>query len=69
MVYLDNVLNVVSAGRPVLTECKSTLADGLAVPLVGNNAFATAAPLIDKIVSVRLVSCESLVQSILFTNL
>lgn len=28
---------------------------GLAVPLVGVNAFATAAPLIDKMVVVRLV--------------
>ena len=59
MVFLDNALNVVSAGRPVLTECKSTLADGLAVPLVGGNAFATAAPLIDKIVSVRWVFFDS----------
>ncbi len=44
-----------SAGRPVVTECKPTLADGLAVPLVGANAYATAAPLIDKVVIVRLV--------------
>jgi ABC-type polysaccharide/polyol phosphate export permease len=43
------------AGRPVVTECKPTLADGLAVPLVGANAYATAAPLIDKVVIVRLV--------------
>ncbi|CAF0981801.1 unnamed protein product [Rotaria magnacalcarata] len=40
------------AGRPVFTECLSTLADGLAVSLVGANAFATAAPLVDKVVSV-----------------
>jgi threonine dehydratase len=45
----------ISAGRPVLTECQSTLADGLAVPMIGANAFATAAPLIDKVVIVRLV--------------
>jgi hypothetical protein len=44
-----------SAGRPVVTECKPTLADGLAVTLVGANAYATAAPLIDKVVIVRLV--------------
>ncbi|UJR28484.1 hypothetical protein I4U23_009722 [Adineta vaga] len=40
------------AGHPIYTECKSTLADGLAVPLVGGNAFATASPLIDKVVCV-----------------
>jgi threonine dehydratase len=56
MIYLvfDNKF-LFLAGRPTLTECQSTLADGLAVPLVGGNAYATAAPLIDKIVSVRLV--------------
>lgn len=43
------------AGHPVFTECQSTLADGLAVPLVGGNAFATAAPLVDKVVCVRSV--------------
>jgi threonine dehydratase len=46
---------VTLAGHPVFTDCQSTLADGLAVPLVGANAYATAAPLIDKIVSVRCV--------------
>jgi threonine dehydratase len=40
------------AGRPIYTKASSTLADGLAVPLVGVNAFATAAPLIDKMVVV-----------------
>ncbi len=44
-----------SAGRPVVTECHSTLADGLAVSLVGANAFATAAPLIDKVLIVKFV--------------
>lgn len=38
-------------GRPVTVEGKSTLADGLAVPRVGCNAFATAAGLVDKMVS------------------
>ena len=46
---------IILAGRPVVTECQSTLADGLAVPLVGANAYATAAPLVDKVVVVRLV--------------
>nr|CAD7461623.1 unnamed protein product [Timema tahoe] len=41
----------VKAGMPVYTKIESTLADGLAVPMVGYNAFATAAPLIDKLVS------------------
>ena len=41
------------AGRPVVTECHPTLADGLAVSLVGANAYATAAPLIDIVVCVR----------------
>nr|CAD7397295.1 unnamed protein product [Timema cristinae] len=39
----------VKAGMPVYTKIESTLADGLAVPMVGYNAFATAAPLIDKL--------------------
>lgn len=41
------------AGKPVYSKSSSTLADGLAVPLVGVNAFATAAPLIDKMVVVN----------------
>lgn len=45
-------LTSMKAGKPTVTECLPTLADGLAVPLVGGNAFATAAPLVDKIVSV-----------------
>ncbi|XP_025420455.1 uncharacterized protein LOC112690624 [Sipha flava] len=39
-------------GRPVTVEGKSTLADGLAVPRVGCNAFATAANLVDKMIIV-----------------
>jgi len=39
-------------GRPVTVESKSTLADGLAVPKVGCNAFFTAMNLIDKMVVV-----------------
>lgn len=38
-------------GRPVTVDGKSTLADGLAVPRVGCNAFATAVNLIDKMVT------------------
>lgn len=41
------------AGGPVYTACQSSLADGLAVPQVGYNAFATAAPLIDRVVCVN----------------
>lgn len=37
---------------PILTKCEASLADGLTVPLVGYNAFATAAPLVDKMVTV-----------------
>ncbi|XP_047102892.1 L-threonine ammonia-lyase [Schistocerca piceifrons] len=39
--------------KPVYTPIQSTLADGLAVPKVGYNAFVTAAPLIDKMVVVK----------------
>ena len=38
---------------PTLTVVKRTLADGLAVPVVGYNAFVTAAPLIDKMLVVQ----------------
>ncbi|XP_012275982.1 uncharacterized protein LOC105697329 isoform X2 [Orussus abietinus] len=41
------------SGRPTYTTIESTLADGLAVPMVGYNAFATANPLIDKMVVVK----------------
>lgn len=40
-------------GRPTYTKAESTLADGLAVPTVGVNAFATASTLVDKVVTVR----------------
>nr|CAD7413448.1 unnamed protein product [Timema poppensis] len=51
----------VKAGMPVYTKIESTLADGLAVPMVGYNAFATAAPLIDKLASETsfCVSCPA----------
>ncbi|KAK3849941.1 hypothetical protein Pcinc_043322, partial [Petrolisthes cinctipes] len=41
------------AGRPVYVKAESTLADGLAVPMVGVNAFATARNLVDKVVTVK----------------
>ncbi|ETW06106.1 hypothetical protein H310_03699 [Aphanomyces invadans] len=41
-----------AAGHPVDTNTKPTLADGLAVPKVGANAFEVAAPLIDRMVTV-----------------
>ncbi|MSR18588.1 MAG: threonine ammonia-lyase [Phycisphaerales bacterium] len=56
------------AGRPVMVAGEPTLADGLAVPQVGDLAFAIARPLVDEVVSVdeesislamlRLVECE-----------
>eukprot|EP00127_Corallochytrium_limacisporum_P000559 Clim_evm15s18 gene=Clim_evmTU15s18 len=59
------------AGRPVPVDVTPTLADGLAVPTVGSNAFATGRKYIDKIVTVtehciaktvlRLVENEKLI--------
>lgn len=40
-------------GEPVKVKIEPTLADGLAVPMVGYNAFQTATPLIDKMVVVK----------------
>ena len=39
----------VQAGSPVAVDTQASLADGLTVPTVGVNAFATGAPLIDKV--------------------
>lgn len=41
----------ISKGYPEASQIMSTLADGLAVPLVGYNAYATVAPLLDRMVS------------------
>jgi threonine dehydratase len=41
------------AGRPVTIPRKPTLADGLAVLRVGDNSFALARPLVDKVVRVE----------------
>ncbi|VDK48095.1 unnamed protein product [Anisakis simplex] len=40
------------AGKPVLSTSLGTLADGLAVPLIGCNSFATAKDHIDRMVTV-----------------
>lgn len=42
----------IKAGKPVPFKTRATLADGLAVPEVGQNAFSIATPLVDKIVTV-----------------
>ncbi len=36
-------------GQPVMVEAKATLADGLAVPKVGANAFHIARKYVDKV--------------------
>jgi threonine dehydratase len=40
-------------GGPIYTPNRATLADGLAVPKVGCNAYATIKPLLDKMVVVK----------------
>lgn len=42
-----------SHGGPIYTPNLETLADGLAVPKVGVNAYATVKPLLDKMVVVK----------------
>ena len=42
----------VQAGRPIEFPLRHTLADGLAVAKVGENAFATARPLVNRLVTV-----------------
>ena len=42
----------VKAGGPAQVDARPTVADGLAVPKVGKNAFETARPLIDKVLLV-----------------
>ncbi|MFK7787906.1 MAG: threonine ammonia-lyase [Phycisphaeraceae bacterium] len=42
----------IQAGQPVAAKVIPTLADGLAVPCVGANAFAVGAPLIDEMITV-----------------
>jgi len=50
--YCTSFSTALKVGHPVATPTIPSLADGLTVPTVGVNAFATGAPLIDKIVSV-----------------
>ena len=52
----------VQAGKPIRIETQPTLADGLAIAQVGQNAFALAAPLVDRTV---IVSEEQIAVSIL----
>jgi len=52
----------IQAGKPVRIAMQPTLADGLAIAQVGANAFATAAPLIDRII---VVSEEQIAVSVL----
>lgn len=52
------------AGKPVYVKAESTLADGLAVPKVGVNAFATAAPLVDKVSYWAEIGCFWIQRSI-----
>ena len=52
----------IQAGKPVRINMQPTLADGLAIAQVGGNAFATAAPLVDRIV---VVSEEQIAISVL----
>lgn len=40
-------------GGPIYTKNHATLADGLAVPKVGVNAYATIMPLLDKMIVVK----------------
>jgi threonine dehydratase len=64
-VEADHVASFSSAmrvGKPVRIETLPTLADGLAIAEVGKNAFATAAPLVDRTV---LVTEEQIAVSIL----
>src|SRR6476659_1402328 len=52
----------IQAGKPVRIAMQPTLADGLAIAQVGANAFAAAAPLIDRII---VVSEEQIAVSVL----
>ncbi|WKY11746.1 hypothetical protein Q1695_003368 [Nippostrongylus brasiliensis] len=48
-----SMLKSLEAGKPVFTRCKPTLADGLAVPLVGVNSFHTMKDIIYKVLPVK----------------
>lgn len=54
-VEAEHVASFVAAmreGKPVRIKTQPTLADGLAIAQIGSNAFATAAPLVDRIITV-----------------
>nr|CAI5868020.1 unnamed protein product [Callosobruchus analis] len=45
--------NAIKNGKPIATAIEGTLADGLAVPMIGYNAWETSKHLIDKMVTVK----------------
>ncbi|KAG2530348.1 hypothetical protein BBI17_001944 [Phytophthora kernoviae] len=69
--YCKSLTNALEAGKPVNMPTLPTLADGLAVPCVGSNAFEIARKYVDKVVTVseraialsvlRLVEMEKVV--------
>lgn len=69
--YCKSFTNALEAGEPVDMPTQPTLADGLAVPCVGSNAFEIARKYVDKVVTVseraialsvlRLVEMEKVV--------
>ncbi|XP_052825408.1 L-threonine dehydratase catabolic TdcB [Octopus bimaculoides] len=48
-----NYTAAVKSGTPTYTNPNPSLAEGLSIPMVGSNSFATAAKYVDKIVTVR----------------
>ena len=50
--YVASFAAAVREGKPVRIDTRPTLADGLAIAQIGSNAFATAAPLVDRIITV-----------------
>lgn len=42
------------SGKPIFTAIEGTLADGLAVPMIGYNAWETSKNLIDKMVCEKI---------------
>ncbi|VDO70473.1 unnamed protein product [Heligmosomoides polygyrus] len=66
-----SLLKSLEAGKPTLVKVNPTLADGLAVPLVGVNAFHTMKSIVHKVIAVketdiavgilRLIECEKVV--------
>lgn len=51
--YFLSFQNSLAAGKIVTTKCEPTLADGLAVPIVGVNAFHSCKDLVDEVVEVK----------------